>query len=85
MGCYHPKKYSNTFILYRNRKWRGINIDIEEEKISIFKILRPLDINICCPVSSVKKYVKIIKFGNFHIGSYATPIKNIEKTKKINY
>ena len=82
VGCYHPKKYSNTFILYRNRKLRGINIDIEEEKISIFKILRPLDINICCPVSSVKKYVKIIKFGNFHIGSYATPIKNIEKTKK---
>jgi hypothetical protein len=70
VGCYHPKKYSNTFLLYRDRKWRGINIDIEEEKISLFKILRPEDINICCPVSNQSKLVKVNKLGNYNVGSY---------------
>ncbi|MDH5790264.1 MAG: hypothetical protein OEZ27_06695, partial [Nitrospinota bacterium] len=27
VGCYHPKKYSNTYKLYK-RGWRGINIDL---------------------------------------------------------
>ena len=55
MGCYHPKKYSNTHLLHKDRGWSGINIDIEEDKIKTFNILRPNDINICCPVSSVNK------------------------------
>lgn len=78
VGCYHPKKYSNTFLLYRDKKWRGINIDIEEEKIALFKILRPEDINICCPVSNFSKLVEVNKLGNFNVGSY---IKNIKKKK----
>ena len=75
VGCYHPKKYSNTFLLYRDKKWRGINIDIEEEKIALFKILRPEDINICCPVSNFSKLVEVNKLGNFNVGSYIKKIK----------
>ena len=90
VGCYHPKKYSNTFILYRDKKWRGINIDIEEEKIALFKILRPEDINICCPVSNFSKLVEINKLGNFNVGSYIKDIKknkfnkNYKKTRSLN-
>ena len=90
VGCYHPKKYSNTFLLYRDKKWRGINIDIEEEKISLFKILRPEDVNICCPVSNSSKLVQINKLGNFNVGSYVKNVKknnfnqNYKKTKSLN-
>jgi len=90
VGCYHPKKYSNTFLLYRDKKWRGINIDIEEEKILLFKILRPEDVNICCPISNISKLVEVKKLGNFNVGSYIKNIKinefkkNYKKTKTLN-
>lgn len=51
VGCFHPKKYSNTWMLYR-RGWRGINIDIDSIKIDGFNIVRPGDTNIACAVSS---------------------------------
>lgn len=90
VGCYHPKKYSNTFLLYRDRKWRGINIDIEEEKIALFRILRPEDINICCPVSNSSKLVKINKISNFNVSSHIKKIKknksypNYRKTRRLD-
>jgi len=84
VGCYHPKKYSNTHLLHKDRGWSGINIDIEEDKIKTFNILRPNDINICCPVSSVKKYIKINKFGNFHVGSYVSKVNNIKNIPSEN-
>ena len=90
VGCYHPKKYSNTFLLHRDRKWRGINIDIEEEKIALFRILRPEDINICCPVSNSSKLVKINKISNFNVKSYIKKIKknksypNYRKTRRLD-
>ena len=85
VGCYHPKKYSNTYLLYRDKKWRGINIDIEKDKIRTFEILRSKDVNICCPVSSTNKYVKINKLGEFNVGSHTIEVKNLKKlySKKI--
>ena len=29
VGCYHPKKHSNTYLLFKKKKWSGINIYIE--------------------------------------------------------
>jgi hypothetical protein len=50
------QKNTQTHIYYiKTGGWSGINIDIEEDKIKTFNILRPNDINICCPVSSVNK------------------------------
>lgn len=50
VGCFHPKKYNNTWRLYKNG-WRGINIDIDDIKIDAFNIARPEDTNIACGVS----------------------------------
>ena len=38
VGCFHPKKYSNTYILFR-RGWRGINIDMEDSDSDIISKL----------------------------------------------
>ena len=51
VGCFHPKKYNNTFALYR-RGWRGVNIDINPLKIAAFDMARPGDTNIACAVSN---------------------------------
>lgn len=50
VGCYHPKKKSNTYSLYK-RGWRGINIDMEQHKVALFALARKGDINIVAAVS----------------------------------
>lgn len=51
VGCFHPKKYNNTWRLYR-KGWRGINIDIDAIKIQGFNLVRPNDTNIQSAVSN---------------------------------
>ena len=43
IGCYHPVKNSQTFILHK-KNWTGINVDISKETIEMFKIFRKKDI-----------------------------------------
>jgi FkbM family methyltransferase len=45
VGCYHPVRLSNTKLLY-DKGWCGINIDISEKSIDLFKISRNKDINL---------------------------------------
>ena len=66
VGCFHPKKYNNTWRLYK-KGWRGINIDIDEIKIAGFKLLRPSDTNICCAVSNKDGEVKYFSNGYYSL------------------
>lgn len=52
VGCFHPKKYNNTWLLYK-KGWRGVNIDIDAIKIQAFDIARSKDTNINAAVSDV--------------------------------
>ena len=50
IGCGHPIKNNNTYLL--NKKgWSGINIDLDVDNIELFKIYRPKDLNICAAIS----------------------------------
>ena len=50
IGCGHPIKNNNTYLL--NKKgWSGINIDLDNDNIELFKIYRPKDLNICAAIS----------------------------------
>jgi len=49
VGAHHPKRYSNTAILYA-RGWSGINIDSDSYLIERFKNARRRDVNINCGV-----------------------------------
>ncbi len=51
VGGYHPIDRNNTFLLYK-KKWRGINIDISEFSIDLFKFLRPDDLNLNVAISN---------------------------------
>ena len=64
------QKNIQIHICYLKKKWSGINIDIESDKIKTFKLLRPRDENICSPISNKKSYVKVVKYQNFGLGSH---------------
>ena len=50
IGCGHPIKNNNTYLL--NKKgWSGINIDLDEENIDLFNSYRKKDINVATAVS----------------------------------
>jgi len=51
VGCYHPLQRNNTMLLYQ-KGWRGINIDISDFSIKLFKFLRPDDFNLNLAVSN---------------------------------
>lgn len=67
VGCFHPKKYSNTWRLHK-QGWRGINIDIDSIKINGFDMVRPGDINIACAVSNTEGEVTCYSHG-FYAGT----------------
>lgn len=68
VGCYHPKKFSNTYKLYK-RGWRGVNIDMEEDKIKLFNMVRRQDHNVCSPVSDTQEEVTLVKYSKFGLDS----------------
>ena len=64
VGCYHPLEGSNTHLLYK-KGWRGINFDISDFSIKLFKFLRKRDISIRSGISnySGKKQYYFRKFS----------------------
>ena len=51
VGCNHPIKYNNTYLLYK-KGWSGLNIDFDKSSIDQFKKLRKRDENIQMLVTS---------------------------------
>lgn len=51
IGAFHPKYGSNTYKLWK-RGWNGINVDVDQYKIDLFKRFRPRDTNLSVGVSS---------------------------------
>lgn len=66
VGCFHPKKYSNTWMLYR-RGWRGVNIDIDAVKIETFNLVRPADTNIACAISDEEGTISYFTNGFYSL------------------
>ncbi|MDE2260567.1 MAG: FkbM family methyltransferase [Betaproteobacteria bacterium] len=67
VGCWHPKKFSNTWFLYR-RGWRGVNIDMGEIKIKTFGWVRPEDHNVVAAVSDSRGTVMVQTDKDFSVG-----------------
>ena len=53
IGCYHPKKHSNTYFLYK-LGWSGMLVDVEKAKLIACKMIRPRDKTLLCAVSNDK-------------------------------
>lgn len=56
VGCNHPIKYNNTYLLYK-RGWNGINIDSDSKSINAFNAFRKDDFNVKGIISSSNKKI----------------------------
>ena len=51
VGCQHPIKNNNTYLLHK-KGWSGVNIDLDEANIALFNYFRPKDHNINVAISN---------------------------------
>ncbi len=86
LGCNHPIKFNNTYLLYK-RGWRGINIDLDETSIKEFNKIRNLDFNIRALVSDKSGEYKKIFFYHKRsaINTVSEELINYRKSKKQDY
>ena len=79
IGCFHPKRHSNTFKLYK-KGWQGINIDIDEYKIKNFNFFRNRDMNFACALSDKENELNIYMQSQSSYGSFTTLNREFAKT-----
>ena len=63
VGALHPINGSNTYHLYK-RGWRGINFDLMNANIKLFKIFRPKDVSLNMAISSKSGFVNSYIFDS---------------------
>lgn len=61
VGAFDPIQFSNTLLLHR-RGWRGINIDLDEEKIARFRKTRPADRSIVAAVGANERPAWVLEY-----------------------
>ena len=83
IGAYHPFKGSLTFLLFQ-KGWRGLNIDLSEDSIELFKIARPNDLNVNCAITNFCG--ETLYYQNSEINQQNSLIKknNHQKEIKVN-
>jgi len=81
IGCHHPFKANNTFLLYK-LGWSGINIDLNKISIDLFNLARPRDINICTAISDKGGLIEYYLPNNNPLSSEITINKNFSKILK---
>tara|TARA_E500000178_G_C16956521_1_gene723953 strand:- start:619 stop:1326 length:708 start_codon:yes stop_codon:yes gene_type:complete len=81
IGCYHPIKGSLTYQLFK-KGWSGLNVDISEGSIDLFKIARPGDMNVNCAITNINK--KVYYFQNSKINQQNSLIRTSKSQKKIS-
>ena len=89
IGCQHPISNNNTYLLF-NKGWSGINIDLDKKNIELFKISRPLDLNLNYAISNEVGEAKLYYYHNsspintlsYKVSNYqSAKIKEIKKVK----
>jgi len=70
VGAHHPKRLSNTALLY-NRGWSGINIDPMISQSKIFKKLRPRDVNLGIGISKVAGDLEYFQFDEPALNTFS--------------
>jgi len=81
IGCGHPIKNNNTYLLNK-KDWKGINIDLDEQNINLFNIYRKKDENINIAVSDDNKEVDLYFYhSKSAINTISKEAANYQKAK----
>ena len=81
IGCNHPIKYNNTYLLYK-KGWKGINVDLDSESIKQFNLMRKNDHNVNALVTSKDNEEKDLYF--YHKRSAINTISKVLAEKREN-
>ena len=73
VGAHHPKRFSNTFLLYK-QGWHGINIDPLPGSMKIFKKIRPRDTNLEIAVSEKEQELTYYMFNEPALNGFSKTI-----------
>ena len=63
IGAFHPRKFSNTYLFYK-QGWNGINIDATPGSMAEFRRVRPRDTNLEMAISDVEETMLIHVYSN---------------------
>lgn len=80
VGCHHPSRINNTFLLY-NLGWRGVNIDMNKLSIDLFNTCRREDTNLNYAVSEKNTIINFYTNKNHSLTSSILKNSNFEKFK----
>jgi FkbM family methyltransferase len=83
IGAHHPKRFSNTFVLYK-MGWRGVNIDALPGSMDIFNQIRPNDINIEAAISDKTETLLYYTFNEPALNTFDES-KMLEIVKNTSY
>lgn len=70
IGCHHPERYSNTFLLYSKMNWSGLNIDANPDTIQLMNESRTRDINVNCGIASQKGFLEYFRFTDGAVNTF---------------
>jgi len=84
IGCHHPFKGNNTYLLYKSG-WSGINIDLNKLSIDLFNVARPKDINICTAISDKEGEIEYYLPNNNPLSSEITIDKKFSNILKSHH
>ena len=83
VGCFHPTRINNTYLLYK-KGWRGLNIDMNKFSIKLFNLVRPEDVNIHSAISSVKGEIFYYTSKKLALTSSLSKKKDLNIKVKVN-
>jgi len=81
VGAHHPKRFSNTYLLYK-QGWKGINIDAMPGSMIAFNKARPLDINIEKPIFEIKKTLTYYRFNEPALNGFSKELSEKRDKQK---
>lgn len=67
VGCHHPRRGSNTYHLHSSKRWRGVLIDLDPEKILACRLVRWRDRGVVAAVSDRREPVDIYAPDHFSV------------------
>ena len=85
IGCNHPIKYNNTYLLFK-KGWKGINVDLDSDSIKQFNLMRRNDHNVNELITSKDNEEKDLYFYHRRsaINTISKDLAEKRQTKPIN-
>ena len=76
VGAHHSSRFSNTYKLYKESNWNGINIDPSKKSYINLQKNRKRDININCGISDKEEVLKFYSFNESALSTFSIKKKN---------